>query len=202
MKMIIFGLVASLMISACASNQKTEAPKSAVIVEPALPNLRGNWRSSEPEMIAKGLFSTREYRINQSRYEMVYSLASDKDMKKLLMVYRAEGPYTVEAPSVSVPGANLATFKASRRFLKLKSRDPKLVKVLGLEKCNLVPNQEIDVTEKGCGIVESVAECGQEFNLVKLDNEQLFLGERSLDKRLCTADERPTQLGPPLKKLY
>ena len=52
-----------------------------------------------------------------------------------------------------------------------------------------------DVTEKGCiGVAHPVAECPEEFDVVSIDGDELYFGERVTD--MCKEEGRPAALSP------
>jgi hypothetical protein len=174
---------------------------SAPTTPSALPIITGTWKSESPEPAGNGLYTQREYSINLSRWEMVQTWASDSEMKKPQLIYKAGGAYTIENASLKIPGAFFANFRFSRQYLNLKTKEKSFIKDFDLEDCSLPVGKEQDITKTGCSIFRPTSECSQNYDVVKLENGQLRLGEKPRDGDLCTNDKRPDYLGPQLKKI-
>lgn len=217
LKQSAFGLLALVLVACQTTSTTTEIPEmkeaevkavtASTAASPVVtatsatpPNITGAWRSIEPEKAGNGRYATREYRLTPGHWEQIYTLAADKDMKKILFVLRSEGSYNFQGPS-KIPGAYNASFRFTNKFLNLKTSDNSLSKEYGFNKCSLNLNKEKDISSFGCGAISRIAECSQEHEIVKLENNQLFMADRAAGVSLCSPEDRPNNLGFPLKKI-
>lgn len=191
--------VSALFLTSCSTFKNKNA--GGQNGEAATPNILGLWRSPSPEPAGNGQHFTKEYNISMGRWEMIHTHAADKEMKKILYVYRAEGSYSLAKPSQKAVGAFDLDFKMDRKFLNLRSKDKALAKELGVGNCKLTIGKEKDVSDEGCGFLKSIKECPQEYDLAKVEETGLRLGDRPTDGEVCTPDTRPEMLGGALKKL-
>lgn len=199
---VLSGLVASLALTGCQTNPKTSGSSEKETTSNTLAGkMVGDWRSVAPEQNNIGQYATREFRFTLSRWEMIYTLATDIEMKKPIFIFRTEGPFTIEAASSKLPGAYNAQFRFSKKFINVKTKDRRLAKVFKFDDCKLVVGKEADVTDKGCSFVPKIEECAQEFDVVKIEGNNLYLGARPQDNNICTVDRRPEALGLALKRI-
>lgn len=201
---VLFGLVALLMLTSCTlkpKSQQTSATKEETALSSLPAKMAGGWRSLSPEANNIGQYATREFRFTLSRWEMIYTLATDAEMKHPIFIFRTEGPYSVDGHSTKLTGAHEAQFGFAKKYINVKTKDRKLAKVFKFDDCKLQIGKEADVTEKGCSFVPKLEECPQEFDIVKVEGGQLFLGARPQDNNICTADRRPEAMGLPLKRI-
>jgi hypothetical protein len=107
------------------------------------------------------------------------------------------GPYRIGAPSAAVPGGFEGDFVFAERTIT--PHVPGFVALLQSYSCGKAPyavNEPQDVLERGCpelGFLP-LAECKQDYDIVKLDGDTLTFGKRPADNNLCTPDKRPTEL--------
>jgi Adenomatosis polyposis coli down-regulated 1 len=106
------------------------------------------------------------------------------------------GQYHIAEPSGFVTGANDATFGFSRKAVTLY--DETLLADANRGACGRRAwerGQPQDVSATGCLWVTPVSACPQEFDLVKIDGNRLFLGERPPPGQdLCREDRRAQKL--------
>jgi hypothetical protein len=107
-----------------------------------------------------------------------------------------QGRYRIAGPSSAVPGARHANFGFSVKRLTLYDED--LLAQANRGGCGnraWTRGREEDVSSTGCSWVVPVYACPQEFDLVKLDDDRLFLGERpAVGQDLCREDRRARAL--------
>jgi hypothetical protein len=107
-----------------------------------------------------------------------------------------QGRYRIAERSSTVPGAYHANFGFSVKRLALY--DDELLTQANREACGKrtwARGREEDVSSTGCLWVVPVSACPQEFDLVKVDGDQLFLGERpAAGQDLCREDRRARAL--------
>lgn len=164
-------------------------------------DIRGKWISVSPEKTATGSYGTREFFIGKSAWQIRYTLYSDSALRNPIFIFRGVGKYELTDVSKIVPGAREAVFRFNKKYITTKTNDNGLIQKYGLGSCNLNYNKETDITETGCAYLASKAVCGQEYDLVSLKNNMLYLGERPVTGGLCSAGKRPKQLGFPLERV-
>ena len=107
-----------------------------------------------------------------------------------------QGRYRLAGLSSAVPGAHDANFGFSIKRLTLYG-DELLAQANGGACGNRAwtRGREEDVSSTGCLWVVPVSACPQEFDVVKIDDERLFLGERpGAGQDLCREDSRARAL--------
>jgi Adenomatosis polyposis coli down-regulated 1 len=107
-----------------------------------------------------------------------------------------QGRYRIAGPSSAVAGAHHANFGFSIKRLTLYD-EGLLAQANGgaCGKREWSRGREEDVSSTGCLWVVPVAACRQEFDLVKLADGRLFLGERpAAGQDLCREDRRARTL--------
>ena len=107
-----------------------------------------------------------------------------------------QGRYRVIRPSTVVQGAYDADFGFTRKRLTLYAVE--LLAEANRGACgerSWTRGREEDVSAIGCLWVVPVSACTQEFDLVKIDDDRLLLGERPpAGQNLCHADRRARAL--------
>lgn len=83
--------------------------------------------------------------------------------------------------------------------MTLLTDNAEIIKNFGLTSCNLQKGIEKNITETGCSFLPSKTAYGQEYDLVKLVGQKLYLGARSND--MSSIEKRPIALGAPLLKI-
>jgi len=114
--------------------------------------------------------------------------------------FHTGGDCTITGPS-TVPGAFEATFEEDWKHLTQLTTIPEVVAGLGLTDCGLTPNLEADISAEGCAAWPSVADCGQDFDLLAMDANGVYFGVRPDDNNMCSPDGRPTALLMPVVPL-
>jgi len=211
----------SALISGCATNSSDEASKPMVPQEVALtevrgayqidmtviepPQLDGTWRSEAPEPAGNGRYAVREFNIVGSRWEMTYSLASDRAMKNVLFTHKANGTLTLQSPSKRIPGAYLVVYGFNHKTLNVMTSDRTTLKELGFEGCSINPKQEVDISSRGCGIITRLNECPNDYDLLRQESRKsgmfLSIGNKFSEFSACSEDKRPVALGISLIKV-
>ena len=166
----------------------------------ALETLDGVYASTAPESWY-GSFGTRRFAFSGGAWELTFVHALDPQMEKKTFQFRTGGAYRIVEPSATVQGAYGGVFGEAWKKVTLLTDDPALVKAFGFAECGLVPNVEIDISQKGCANWKPVAACGEDHDLVALSGARLWFGVRPRDNDMCTPDKRPTALlEPPVVK--
>jgi hypothetical protein len=162
--------------------------------------LTGAWKSPAAESIGGGTFTTREFKFTRDRWQVEAMFYGDKEMRQPLFSFVAEGPYTLGIASSVAPGATNVVFSFDKKSLTLLTDDAATINRFKLDSCNLVKGASTDISATGCSFFTSIAACGQEYDLVKIDGDSLRLGARPADRNMCREDKCPTALGLPVKR--
>jgi len=161
--------------------------------------LSGVWKSEKPEPAGNGRYAVRELTFTGSRWDLTYTLASDKKMQNILFTHKASGALTVQSPSKRIPGAYLIVYGFNHKTLNIMTGDKVTLKELGFEGCSISLHQEVDITSKGCGIITRLGECPNDYDLLRQetrkDGEFLSLGNKFAEFSACSEDKRPVALG-------
>lgn len=162
-----------------------------------LQSLRGTFHSSAPEPWYGG-FGTREFVFNNGEWSLIFIHALDPAMTQRTFQFRTGGAYSITGPSAAVPGAYEATFDEDWKHLTLLTAVPEIAAGIGMADCNLTVNLEADVSETGCAAWKPVSVCGQDFDLLAMDADGVYFGQRPADNDMCTAERRPISLLMPV----
>ncbi|MGH9947161.1 MAG: cyclase family protein [Pyrinomonadaceae bacterium] len=183
------------LIAVFASDKKMNAGNSSELAT----RMVGRWKSAAAEKVGNLGYRTREFNFRKDRWWIEVVFYSDEKLTDALFSFVGEGPYELGAESKTAAGATEAVFHFDKKILKVLADESK-VSGFGFSGCDLNKGVAKDVSTIGCGNFTSVAVCGQEYDLVKLDGNTLYLGSRPADGNMCTADKRPKALGQPLAK--
>lgn len=164
----------------------------------ALPS--GTYASVAAEDLGNGTWGTRKFTFDKDTWALTFTLYGDKALAHPVFALDVSGPFSVGAAS-KVQGAHNAQFRFSRKALTVFTDDAQTLKNLGFAGCGLEKGKAVDVSEKGCSFVGSVAAYGEEFDLLKLDGDTLYLGARPADGNMGVETKRPAALGAPLKRV-
>lgn len=195
--MFLCTLVLMIATAFTADKSKTTADNMKQLLE----NLKGTYKDRKAVDWGRGTYGTREFTFHKGKWTLSFILALDPEMKNQVFIFRTVGNYKVLDPSVTVPNAYNAIFIEDKKFVTLKTADAKLAQAFGLASCGLVQNQEKDISQTGCSLWKSVAQCNEDHDLLSLDKDgKLYFGLRPPDNNMCSADKRPTQLYIPVEK--
>ncbi len=196
-------LAASFAILAAAishAHAQTPTVPREVLERATLATLSGTWASSQSESWY-GAYGTREFRFEDGRWSLRFTLALDPAMQARVFEFRTGGPYYIAQSSKTVPGAFDAVFMEDTKHLTLRTRDTKLLQAFGLAACGLEPDVEKDISIQGCAAWKPVAQCREDHDLLALgQGGQLHFGVRPRDNDMCSADRRPKALLQPVIK--
>ena len=163
------------------------------------PDIVGNWQSISAEDFHNGSFGFRVFGIKKGTWTVETTIYRDKNMKKPIFVFAAEGPYSIGETYTKIDGANKAQFKFSHKYVTLLTNNFFIKRMLGFQ--TLKKGIKTDISEKGISFFKSVAAAPEEFDVVKIENGMLYLGARPKDNDLGSEAKRPTALNYPLKKV-
>ncbi|MBA4183747.1 MAG: cyclase family protein [Acidobacteria bacterium] len=162
--------------------------------------LSGTWKSAAAENIGSGIFRTRKFTFTKERWLIEVVIYGDKEMTEALFSFVGEGPYKLGEVSTIAPGATNAVFRFDKKSLTLLTADKAIISRFKFDECGLSGGVPKDVSAKGCSNFTSIAVCGQEYDLVKIEKNKLQLGARPADGIMCSEEKRPKSLGSPLIK--
>ncbi len=190
-------IIAALIAVSPAHAQTQAAPREA-LERTALATLSGIWASPQSESWY-GAYGTREFRFDEGRWSLRFTLALDPAMQAKVFEFRTGGPYYIAQVSKTVPGAFDAVFMEDTKHVTLMTRDPKLAQAFGFAACGLEPDVEKDISIQGCAGWKPVAKCREDHDLLALGpGGQLHFGVRPRDNDMCSADRRPKALLQPV----
>jgi Adenomatosis polyposis coli down-regulated 1 len=151
--------------------------------------LVGRWESSKLENLGQ-LYGSRNFVLTERAWALQFKAFADEAGKTPLFSLRAEGTYTLGQSSVSVLGATEANFRFTKRYVTAESEaGVGLFQSMG---CSLKLGAETNVSTSGCGFIPSVKAASLEYDLVQLDGNNLYFGDRSGD----LTKTRPNKLNP------
>ncbi len=204
------GLLLSLsLLVACGNKDAADDTGSSAVVDDTGGNnnvddglltgadLVGDWSSSGCEAYDDGNggtnYLTRSFSLTDTRWSLDLTIYGDPDCTYGLFSSAIEGPYTLGG-AASVEGATNGDFGFTTNVWTPLVED--LATVFEQSGCasgawEVGVGQ--DVTETGCiGVAHPIAECPVEFDIVKVDGDDLYFGARVTD--MCVESGRPTAL--------
>jgi len=195
MKRLILICTLAVFSVACAQNSKSEDKQ-------ALENLNGTYVDQQGVDWGQGTFGKREFTFENGKWSLKFTLAFDPQMKNQIFIFRTVGTYSVLDKSKSVNDAYNALFIEDKKFVTLKTDIPDVIQGFGFSSCDLTKDVEKDISQSGCSLWKSVADCSEDHDLLKLDIDgKLYFGVRPPDNDMCTADKRPKSLTPAVVKI-
>jgi hypothetical protein len=178
--------------------------------------LNGKWQSEKPETIKNQdettMYVVRGASFEDDRWEIIIKTFLDEKCKYPLFKVRATGKFVLGGESNDVKGATCVDFKNTGRYVTAENKA--VVEMLN-HAAVLSRGWEIgveqDVSEDGCLLVPSVADCPVEYDLLKKDGEKLYFGDYTPEQKeklqkaavknagetsegICSPENRPGQL--------
>lgn len=178
-------------------------------------DIQGKWVSTTCEVRPAPnngkLYVKREYDIKDSTWTGTLTFFADDKCEAATVVAVAEGPYKVaDKESEKVVGTTEAEFTLGTMKLTPKAQGiVDFLKSAPAGTCGDAATWAVDATQdvtatKGCSVLGvDLQNCGVEYELVKIENEQLLFGARPPDgSGACSDAKRPTteSFQPPLEK--
>ena len=202
MNRFIIQLLASALLVATLVNCQGQKDTAQTVQEEELEgtDYTGEWESVVSENLGNGTFGTRYFNLESEHWEVRFTLYLDSLQTMPVFEFRGVGPYEVEGKSETLEWVDNAIFHFDHKYVTLLTDNADLINNFGFTACNLETGVEKDITEEGCSFLVSKAVCGQEYDLLKLENEQLFFGMRPAEGDMCAEERRPTALFYPLKR--
>lgn len=180
--------LATLTAAACGGSKTAVKPQ----------DLAGRWDSATCEAIPNGdgthSYIQRHFQLTEAKWTLNLDAFGDAQCQTKLFTARVTGPYTLERDSEKVSGATEGNFVFGERFLT----------------AHLQPLADA-FTQSGCGsgawtvgteqaipgaclFFKPIAQCGTDHDVVKVDGNKLFFGQRPADNDMCTPEKRPSAL--------
>lgn len=165
----------------------------ATLLTPALANdmasIDGHWISESPEAQG-GVFATREFQIEGDRWSVIFHAFADRAASQPLFRIDVAGVYVIGGPSATVDGAHEGIFPAIRRDLTALSAAG--VTMLAGIGCTVEEGVVKHLVNEACGFLPPLMQAMGEYDLVSLQEDRLYFGDRSGD----LTKSRPTALTP------
>lgn len=197
-------LVVILALSALPAAAADKAPKLTIEA------LQGTWASPACESVPDGkggsMSFKRTFKFAKSTWAIDFSTYGDPacSADKKMVTVDIDGPYKLEKPSAAVPGATEARFLFAHRKATPQS-DGAAGWLNSVKACghgDWKAHATVDIDQTGCAELGAYPKkaCEGEFDVIKVDGDQLFFGNRPADGNLCSKDRRPAALGKPVQK--
>lgn len=158
--------------------------------------LIGQWQSQASEFDeATQNYGFRTLEITADRWSIVVERFADEARTMPLFTLELTGPYEITGASEVLAGAYNGTFFFDEKHFT-PHVDPAL---LGLGDCGLSVEVRSDITDLECAWLESVEHCPADYDLVSIEGNVLFPGQRTAD--MCSPEGRPTARGFAMNRL-
>ena len=149
-------------------------------------------------------FAQLVFDMKPTTWALDYTMFSDDACSARLGTFHIDGPWVVERPSTTLPGAFEARFDFATRTVT--PHVDGYIAFLQSMACGQPPyavGTPQDVLAAGCPALgfQPVAACPSDYDLVFVNGSTLQFGARPADNNMCTPDRRPTALGAPLTEV-
>jgi hypothetical protein len=183
-------LVAAIatLSAACAT---TQGVKTAVKPQ----ELAGTWVSPTCESIGNNNYIQRHFTLTDNTWELNLHAFGDAQCQAKLFTARITGPYTLVQDSALVAGATEGNFGFGEIYMTPHIQP--LADAFQNGKCGSGTwkvGEEQRTSDTGCLFFKPTSACATDHDLVKVQGDQLFFGQRPADSDMCTPDKRPTAL--------
>jgi len=188
----------------CGSSKGSEKTDVAATAA-AVPSPEGRWKSEciTQDNGGQKSFVVMDFNITKDRWTLDYVTHGDDKCATPFITSHFEGPYKVGAASASVAGAYDGEFGFDKKTVKSHADAAVAVLTQACGAGTYTANAETDILEKGCAGFGSLpkADCGTDYDLVKIDGDKLHFGKRPVDNNMCSPEKRPKEIeSTPLKK--
>lgn len=169
-------------------------------------DVAGHWVSKGCEAYPNGQggenYLTRDFTLTEKDWSLKLVLFGDKECSYPLFTADIAGPFTLGELSGKVEGATEGTFATEGDFgfktIAWTAHDQGMADTFTAAGCGAGAwevGKAQDVTGTGCiGVAHKTSECPVDHDVVAVDGDELFFGERVTD--MCKEDGRPAALGP------
>lgn len=180
--------LAALSAAACGGAKTAVKPQ----------DLAGRWDSPTCEAIPNGdgsnSYVQRHFQLTESSWTLNLDAFGDARCQTKLFTARVAGPYTLVKDSDAVPGATEGDFGFGERYLTAHVQplaDAFAQSGCGTGTWTVGAEQAIP---GACLFFKPIAQCGTDHDLVKVDGDKLFFGQRPADNDMCVPGKRPAAL--------
>jgi len=186
------------VLAGCTSEPPTDPEGTAGPAALTGEDLAGRWVSKGCEAYPNGQggdnYLTRDFTLTEGEWNLTFTLFGDAECSYPLFSAKIVGPYSLGGLSEEVEGATEGQFGfATNEWTALDQGMADMFTQSGCGTAAWEVGVPQDVTEKGCiGVAHPVAECPEEFDVVSIDGDELYFGERITD--MCKEEGRPAAL--------
>lgn len=164
-------------------------------------DLKGTWTSavceSMPNPDGSKTYFKRIFDLTEKDWALKFETFGDAGCTARLFTARFEGPYTLLKDSEKVAGTTEGNFVFARHYMTAHVQP--VADWFQGAKCGTGTwkvGEEQETSTTGCVFLRPVTACGTDHDIVKVEGNQLFFGQRPADGDMCTPDKRPTALTP------
>jgi hypothetical protein len=195
------GLLA--LSAGCASGpdeRPTEEETPAEQTDPT-PDLSGRWVSAclpQPQADGSTNYIDLDFDLTADRWALDYVTYGDETCATELVTVHIEGPYELTGASPTLDDVYEARFGFDDKTIT-PHVTPLADMLNGLDGCG-TSAFEVGVSQSvyaaGCPAFGQYPQdvCSADYDLVRLDGDQLTFGNRPADNDMCQPDRRPTEL--------
>ncbi|WP_224363835.1 hypothetical protein [Hyalangium versicolor] len=162
-------------------------------------DLEGTWSSASCEAVPNGdgtnSYLQRTFTLTEDTWTLKVDAFGDAQCQTKLFSARVGGPYELEKDSEKVEGATEATFTFKDQYMTAYVQG--LADTFQSTHCGSGTwkvGEEQSTASTGCLFFRPTSACSSDHDIVKVDGDKLFFGQRPADNDMCTADKRPTAL--------
>ncbi|MDP2341572.1 MAG: hypothetical protein Q8O67_11475 [Deltaproteobacteria bacterium] len=204
MSRLVVVAVALAALAGCPGGQTKPDDKG---LAHATPPIVGGWSSAcFPLSYEDGTegFAQLVFDMTPTAWALDYTMFDDAACTSRLGTIHVDGPWVVERPSATLPGAFEARFDFGTRTVT--PHVDGFIAFLQSMACGKSPyavGAAQDILASGCPTLgfQPTATCRSDYDLVFVNGGTLQFGARPKDNNMCTPDKRPTALGAPLAKV-
>jgi hypothetical protein len=161
--------------------------------------LVGHWVSKGCEAYPNGQggenYLTRDFTLTEKGWDLKLVIFGDEACSYPLFTADITGPFTLGELSEKVEGATEGDF--GFETIEWTAHDQGMAETFTMSGCGTEAwevGKPQDVTGTGCiGVAHAVSECPVDHDVVSVDGDELFFGERVTD--MCKEEGRPAALG-------
>jgi hypothetical protein len=163
-------------------------------------DLKGSWTSAVCEAMPANpdgsrTYFKRRFTLTEREWKLNFETFGDAGCTARLFTARFEGPYSLGKDSEKVAGATEGDFAFGRTFMTAHVQP--VADWFQGAKCGTGAwkvGEEQETSATGCVFLKPVTACGMDHDVVKVEGDRLFFGQRPADNDMCTPDKRPTAL--------
>lgn len=195
----VFALaLATAALTGCSSEETSDTTGTPGPAALTGKDLAGHWASKGCEAYPDGKggqnYLTRDFTLTETAWSLDLTLFGDEDCSYPLFSSEIHGKFTLGELSATVDGATEGQFGIDTN--DWTAHDQGLADTFTMSGCGTGPwelEKAQDVTGTGCiGVAHKTSECPEEYDVVAVDGDELFFGQRITD--MCKEDGRPTAL--------